>query len=131
MDLFKDVIASLNDKRDNLIHNPETEDAARKSYSAYIVNKNFSQMRETLALADLANNQTFAKLPVDMQYDFWYYSIPKGKRWGKWEKSETDEKLFAIFAKFGYNRQRATEFIALLSPETIAEIKKKYATNEE
>ena len=86
----------------------------KESYSAFIINKAFSQTKDTIFYANEMNCN--ANIPIDMQYDFYYHLIPKKKRFGKWNKKDSDdEELINIIQEvYDYSYIKATEVLPIL-----------------
>jgi len=86
----------------------------KESYSPFIINKAFSQTKDTIFYANEMNCN--ANLPIDMQYDFYYHLIPKKKRYGKWNKKDkADEELINIIQEiYEYSYIKAQEVLPIL-----------------
>ena len=63
-----------------------------------------------------------------MVYDFHFYAIPKKKRYSKWSKASSDnkEELDLIVRHYQVNRVIALEYLKLLTPDDITNIKQMY-----
>ena len=86
----------------------------KESYSPFIINKAFSQTKDTIFYANEMNCN--GNIPIDMQYDFYYHLIPKKKRFGKWNKKDsTDEELINIIQEvYEYSYIKAQEVLPIL-----------------
>jgi hypothetical protein len=106
-----DIIKIINEKT---LTDKET---VISNYDAWIINKGMSNIMGTIMFAhEMSAN---SHLPKDMQFDFYYYGIPKGKRFGKWNKEDTtnNELINIICMILKVNRTIAKRYLALLSEE--------------
>ena len=81
-----DVVKHLNEKS-NL-------DFEMKDYAPWIINKALSFHNQTIHFANAMNK--CAGLDKDIQYKFYKEGIPKGKRWGAWQKKTPDTELIEL-----------------------------------
>lgn len=128
VDLFKDIIKTLNDKSEYL-YDAHLEDDINSVYNVFVVNNNFSMGVDTLLYANMAN--MYPKMTPKQNYDFYYYSLPKKKRYNKWAKGGKQDKDIELIAEY-YNcsMRRAKEYKKLLSPKNIKYIEKKLYKGE-
>lgn len=116
MNVF-DFVKAVNEKQE-----VEWNDITEKEYSPWIVNRAFSFMSDTLLHANLMNQNAF--LPKKMQFDFFYYGIPKGRRFGKWQKKDKPEADVELLKKYYcINNLRAEEALAILTDEQLTIIR--------
>jgi hypothetical protein len=122
MDLFKELIPSLNLKTGNIMDESSDNEA---SYTPFIVNKNYSQGIDTLIYANEMNKNSF--LDKKLQYDFYYYGIDKKKRFNKWAKKDSDQldKIKIVKTFFGISHKKAKSIMNLLTQEQLADISKR------
>ena len=92
-------------------------------YVPLLTNRCFAMHIDTVMLAEQMNQ--FHKLSPELQYDFYYYAVRKGKRFGFPPKPEEVPNLELIQEYFGYSRQKAIEALRLLTTEDIRDIIKK------
>jgi hypothetical protein len=120
MDLFKEVLPSLQQKTKNLLdENPDLE----KEYQPYIVNRALSFDLATLEFTQEMNK--YPSLPKKMQYDFLFYGIPQGKKYTKWVKPENIEHLEMVKHYYKYSAKRAREALEILTDKDIEIIKQR------
>lgn len=120
MDVFKEVIPSINQKTKNLLdENPDLE----KEYQPFIVNRAMSFGNDTILFANEMNK--FPNLSKKMQYDFLFYGVPQGKRYNKWIKKENIEHIEMIKHYYKYSTKRAREALEILTDEQIEIIKQR------
>jgi len=91
-------------------------------YVPYLTNRAFGMHIDTILLAEEMNQ--YHQLSPELQYDFYYHTVRKGKRFGFPKKSEDPEHLEEICLYFNYSKQKAIEALQLLTPEDIQSIKK-------
>jgi len=114
-----DFINSINDKTGNIMEvSPDVE----KSYNSFIINKAFSYKADTLLHSNTMNG--FPHLDRRLQYEYYYNSVKKGKRYSKWLKPESNQDEDLIMARYTVSRRRAKEYLNLISPEDLADIRK-------
>jgi len=117
---------SLNMKTEHLLDDcPDLE----KDYQPYLVNHALSFGSDTLFFANEMNK--YPNLPKKLQYDFYWYGIPKGKRFNKWIKKEKFEHLDLIKKYYGYSTKRAIETLNILTDAQIELIKERTYRSEQ
>ena len=115
---FFDHIKHLNDKAKYTIES----DLDEKEYQPFLVNKGLSFIKECVPYANVMNQ--FYTLDKIIQYDFYFYGIPKGKRYSKWiKKEEVSDNLKIISEYFGINKIKAQTYLNLLNADQIEMIK--------
>lgn len=117
VDLFKDVISSLNDKKDHLF---DSDQMVPKDYVPFIVNKCFS-FSEDILLSNIMNMSSH--LTPRMQYDFYFYGLDKKKRYNKWVKKRNINRVDDIIKYCNCSYKRALEYCDVLSEEQFNKIK--------
>jgi len=75
-----------------------SEDTA-KAYNPWIVNKAISAFPEYLHLAEAMN--FYPNIDPQMQYDFYFHSLPQDRRYKNWEKKQksNDDKYIESLAR--------------------------------
>ena len=119
MDLFKDVIPSILQTKNEVI-----SDENEKDYVPFVVNKALSFHRDCALFANEMN-----KLPNTdklLQYQYLLNTIRGYRRqYQKWHKRETIENLDAVKEYFNYSNDKAKEALLVLSDDQLKEIKRK------
>ena len=111
-----DIANNINDKGDLL-------DVAEVGFDSYVVNKIFSNTADSIFFANEMNSNW--SLPRDMQYAFYYYGLPKKKRYGKWHKNQDDKDELAVIQEYyGYSLHKAKQVLSLLRPR-LADMKQE------
>lgn len=99
------------------------ESLVEKEYNPFMVNRGLSYFNDTVMWANEMNMKSF--LDKDLQYKFLLNTVKKGKRFGKWAKSEKDETIDMLIEYYQVNRQRAQEISRLLNTKQLQVIKEK------
>lgn len=87
------------------------------SYNAFMVNRGLSNHIQTVFYANEMNKSSH--IDSELQYDFYIHGIPKAKRFGKWHKKVDDKNINIIMERYQIGRQRAIEYLSILSEEQI------------
>jgi len=95
------------------------------SYVPFIVNRHLSLFKDTVLYANDVN--MVPNMPKYSQYLFFLNSIPKRKRFAKWNKRVENEDIAAISMVYQCNRQRAEEISELLTPPQLTAVKAQFA----
>ena len=91
-------------------------------YTPFLTNRSFAMHMDTIMLAEKMNQ--YHKLSPELQYDFYYYGVRKGKRFGFPPKPPEVENLEIVMEYFQYSKQKALEALQLLSASDISNMKK-------
>lgn len=110
-----EFVASICDKQYSLT------DENTKDYLPFMTNRSFSQHIDCIAHA-YTMDMFGANLPKDMQYDYYYYAISKGKRYGKHAKADKHENVDVISEIYEVSKVKALEMMQLLSEQEIDEL---------
>lgn len=95
-------------------------------YNPYLTNRCFAGHLDTVLLAEEMNQAHM--LAPELQYDFYYYSVRKGKRFGFPPKPNEDTDIEIVMEFYNYSRQKALEALQLLTKEDISQIKRSMDT---
>lgn len=115
IDVFT-VVNSLLETKDHL-----TESDINMYYEPWIVNKAVSMHIDTVMYANEMNQKAF--LDKDQQYEYYYTSIRKKKRYSKWQKKTSkEESLDNVKRYFNYNDRKAIEALRILTDDDIERI---------
>lgn len=120
MDLFQDILPSLNLKTGNLLEvQPDGED----DYVPFVVNKAFSMAPETIFYSQFMNLNH--QIDKKMQYDYYYCAVPYRKYFKrKWVKAEPLAEIAAVKSYFSCSTKKAKEYLKILTKEDIESILK-------
>lgn len=117
-----DIVKNLNtDKNYEQTEDPDFQ----KQYSSWIINKAMANHRQTIFFANEINMR-YGLLDTIQQFDFYFYGIPKGKRFGKWRKQAKQDSLNLLMSHYSVNARRAQGIWERLTAEQIKEIEALY-----
>lgn len=112
-----DFIKNINEKTGDLYTGNE------KDYNEYVINVGLSFFPDTIFLVNEANKYN---LTGKKHYDFLYNTIEKRKRYSEWFKKPTNvEELKYVAEYYDVSDEKAKEFLRVLKPSKIEEIKQK------
>lgn len=119
---FDYINAVSYDKKDIIRAAADPEHEA-KGYNPWITNKTLSYFQDSILYANEMNKYAF--LPNIIQFDYFFNSINKRKRFAKQSKKTVSDDVQAIATYFKYSIRRAEETIKFLTPLQIQQIKEK------
>ena len=120
---LKDWLNSINFNKENLI---EEDSTLIKEYPPFIVNKCLSGHLDCVLFANEMNKYHF--LDKDMQYNFYLNILRKRKRFSPWVRKEKVSDLEFVKSYYGYNNEKASQALKILSKEQLDYIKQKLDT---
>jgi len=92
-----------------------------------MLNRAMSNNFDTVFYSDEANG--FKYVDLYSQYLFYFYSVNKKKRYGKWEKKqEKTDQLLDVMKFYNVSEKKALEYIEILSEEQLQKIKDSLST---
>lgn len=91
-------------------------------YNPFLTNRSFAYHMDTILLAEEMNQ--FHNLGPSLQYDFYYYSVRKGNRFGFPPKPQEDVNLELVSDYFQCSKQKAIEYLRVLTTDNIDAIVK-------
>lgn len=89
-------------------------------YLPYLVNRSFAMHLDCILLAEEMNQAH--RLPPNLQYEFYYNAVRKGKRFGFPPKPSKEEQLSVITEYYKCSEQKAREYLRLLTPDQVQSI---------
>lgn len=101
----------------------DNDELAEKDYLPFMVNRGLSYFQDTVALANEMNR--YHDVDKKMQYEFLINIIRPRKRFSKWFKKEEDSDIEAVKEYYGYNDQRASQALSILTKEQLQIIKSR------
>ena len=125
-----DFLSSINEKKSYLFEGATADNSGEaadlnsidRQYTPFMVNRGLSYFVDTILLANEMNSRP--GLSSKMQYDFYYHSVRKKKRFSKWFKKAKDSKDIELIKKaYNYNRERAEEALELLTEKDIKQLR--------
>lgn len=91
------------------------------NYSSYIINKAISGYEDCLRYVKEMNSCPL--IPDKFQYDFYYYAIPKKKRYAEWYKKDL-KSIENVVKFYNVSEKKALEFLKILNDEQLKHIEK-------
>lgn len=110
-----DYINSINTNKDFIM-------VDEKSYPPFMVNKALGYFQDTIAYAQLMNQNS--GLSNKHQYQFLLAMVRPAKRYTKWPKKFKDDRVSVIKEHYSCNEERAIEILSLISDTEYEGIKK-------
>ena len=105
-----DFLNSINQTKNSIIDaDPETE----RQYNPFLANRGLSYFSDTIFLANEMNR--LPGLGKKLQYDFLLLSVRPRKRFSKWLKDESNERIDALKILYGYSHAKAKQAAELIS----------------
>lgn len=99
------------------------DEETQSGYSPYVINRALSNQPDCLFFANEMNR--YLGIPNKSQYDFYFYSISKRKRRGKWEKAEKNEDVALVMDTYNYSRQKAEQVVSILTEEQLDQLRSR------
>ena len=97
-----------------------------KEYPPYIINRCLSGHLDCVLFANEMNRYHF--LDKDMQYNFYINILRKRKRFSPWVRKEKVSDLEFVKSYYGYNNEKASQALKILSKQQLDFIKQKLDT---
>ena len=89
-------------------------------YNPYLTNRAFAFHIDTVLYAEEMNQ--LHHLSPDLQYDFMYHSIRRGKRFGFPPKAEDPHNLDVVMEYFQFSKEKALDALRVLTLNDISSI---------
>ena len=118
-----DFMNAASFSKDDLIRNSDIPEHTEKMYSAYVVNRGFTNFEDTILHANEMNMRH--GLFAGAQFDYYKAVLRKRKRFSKWPKSDKDINLDAIQEVYQCNRTVAKQYLKVLNKEQLETINDK------
>lgn len=114
MDLFKDILPSIQKTKKDLSNEPDFQ----KSYNEFVVNRALSYHVDSILYANEMNQRH--SLDKNLQYHFYLNNIRSMKRkFQPWVKKEKNDILDAIKEYYKFSNAKAIEAMRLLSADQV------------
>ena len=112
-----DYLKAINETKEPLMDTPEW---GKTSYPPFVVGRCLSYFPDTLFAVNEMN--TRAHIDPKMHFDFLRGAVRKRKRFSKWLKRESDERVQALIEYYGFSAKKAREALTVLTEKQISEI---------
>lgn len=104
----------------NIINNKQEIPETLEGYDSFMMNRAFSNLQETVLFANMIN----VDCGNEFNFDYYYYLLPKKKRYAKWpkrakEKSDTKNVLNNIIERFNCSLAKAQDIYAILDSKNL------------
>lgn len=100
--------------------NKKTKETDLVGYNPFLTNRAFAYHIDTILLAEEMNQAN--SLGPELQYDFYYYAVRKGERFGFPPKVEEPSNLQVVMDYFNISKQKALEALQVLTLNDINDI---------
>lgn len=91
-------------------------------YVPFLANRAFAMHMDTIMLSEEMNQ--YHQLDPSLQYDFYYYGVRKGRRFGFPKKVEDHPQLELVQTYYKYSREKALQALEILSEAELCLIRK-------
>jgi hypothetical protein len=105
-----EFLNSINQTKVPLI---DEDPGCEREYNPFLTNRGLSYFSDTIFLANEMNR--LSGLGKKLQYDYLRLSVRARKRYSKWIKDETNDRIDALKALYGYSHTKAKQVIDLIS----------------
>lgn len=119
-----DYVNAINYTKQDIMTNTENDELAEKSYVPFFANKALSYFPDTIFHANEMNINSH--LENKLQFHYLLNSIRSQKRFAKWVKKEDIDDLNMVKEYYGYNNERASEALSILSSHQLEKIRKTF-----
>lgn len=118
-----DYINAITHTKEDMIVDEQSE----RAYSPFVVNRGLSYFVDCTLQANEMNVHN--TMPKRWQFAFLKNVITKKKRFSKWNKKQEDSSsIDMLMTYYKYNREKASQALALLTPEQLREISDRLYT---
>lgn len=105
-----DLVSAITDTKQDVLE-------SEKDYNAFMVNRALSYYVDTVLLADEMN--LHSHLDGRMQFDFLMQAVKKRRRFSRWHKDPTRDRLKRVTEVFGCSITKARELLEVLTEEQL------------
>lgn len=123
---LSEALNSINFTKKNLIRNEDgsINTTEAKSFPSFVVLRSLSYHIDCVPWVAYLNSLMTAehKMTNAMQYEFLLHTIPKGKRFAKWAKPETEEALNMLMETYKVNQSVAKGYLRLMTKDQIQDL---------
>jgi hypothetical protein len=114
---LSDYLKAINETKEPLMDTPEW---GKPSYPPFVVGRCLSYFPDTLFAVNEMN--TRAHIDPKMHFDFLRGAVRKRKRFSKWLKRESDERVQALIEYYGFSAKKAREALTVLTETQVSQI---------
>ena len=121
-----DFMNAVSFTKADIIKDNDNPELIEKQYNAYIVNRGFTNLEDTILHAN-EMNQRHELFPA-AQFDYYRAVLRKRKRFSKWPKADKDINLDAIQEVYQCNRTVAKQYLKVLNEEQLKDVHARLVT---
>lgn len=99
------------------------DDLSEKAYNSFIVNRSLSYFPDTVLAANEMNR--YHQIDQKLQFQFLINITRKRKRFSKWDKKISNQKIEVIKEYYGYSEEKAHQVLSLLNDNQLKELEKR------
>jgi hypothetical protein len=107
-----DFLNSINQTKISLM---DEDPGCEREYNPFLANRGLSYFSDTIFLANEMNR--LSGLGKKLQYDFLLVSVRARKRFSKWIKDESNDRIDALKTLYGYSHTKAKQAAELISDQ--------------
>lgn len=107
-----DFLNSINQTKVSLM---DEDPGCEREYIPFLTNRGLSYFSDTIFLANEMNR--LSGLDKKMQFDFLRVSVRPRKRFSKWIKDESNDRIDALKTLYGYSHTKAKQAVDLIKDE--------------
>lgn len=107
-----DFLNSINQTKVSLM---DEDPGCEREYIPFLANRGLSYFSDTIFLANEMNR--LSGLDKKMQFDFLRISVRSRKRFSKWIKDESNDRIDALKTIYGYSHTKAKQVVDLIKQE--------------
>jgi len=107
-----DFLNSINQTKIPLM---DEDPGCEREYNPFLANRGLSYFSDTIFLANEMNR--LSGLGKKPQYDYLRLSVRARKRYSKWIKDETNDRIDALKTLYGYSHTKAKQVVDLISED--------------
>lgn len=126
MDLIK-ALNAINQDKKNIIRDSESPTQAEKMYPKFPVQRMLANHLDAVLYVNDLNVRGTVSYGITNRQHFEYllYSLPKKKRFGKFDKSQSEDRITTIMNYLKYSELRAREVADMFTDDDIIEMEKR------
>lgn len=94
-----------------------------KDYNPWMINRGFSNVFDGVFFAEAMSR--LSHLDKDVQYSFYLHGLPKGRRFGKWNKATINSNVDLIMKHYQVNRRVAESYLKIMSEAEVKQLQEK------
>lgn len=118
-----DYVNAVSETKKHMMTGTENDELAEKNYNPFIVNKSLSYHVDCILFVNEINMHH--QLDNKLQFDYYFHSLPKKKRYGKWIKKHEDQNIELVIEYYNCSYSKAVEILKIINNNQLGLIKQK------